>query len=374
MILYVIINEVKEVITLSKLKKNYDKFLQIIVDDKKRNRVQLYLVFMLFLVISFVFSIFNLISKTYPLLIATSSFTVLCAINLLILRFAKHGIGISKTMFELEMMSLFTFFIMSGGIEGFSIIWLLVLPTCGLLFFGRRHGLILISEMFVILLFFMIVKFDFVFPYTDTFRLRFPFVYLAATAIAYLLEFLRETTHKELVSLQQKYESLYKIDALTKAYNRYGFTSAFNALLENDENTKVALAIMDIDDFKHINDTYGHLVGDEVLKAVAKTIDASTIMQNDLFRWGGEEFAVLFQNVESGEAISTCEKIRKNIEALVIKVDGIEIKLTISLGLIITKCLKDKVELEKRLYTADKMLYNAKANGKNCLKYHDYTN
>ena len=66
----------------------------------------------------------------------------------------------------------------------------------------------------------------------------------------------------------------------------------------------------------HYNDTYGHLVGDEVLKAVAKTINASTIMENDLFRWGGEEFAVLFQNVESGEAISTCEKIRKNIVSL----------------------------------------------------------
>ena len=274
----------------------------------------------------------------------------------------------------MEIIILFTYFVISGGIEGFSIVWLLILPTCGMLFFGKKHGIFLSIIMFLILILLFFLPLDFIYDYSNVFRLRFPFVYLASTAISFFLELIRSLTHNELVALQQKYEKLYSIDALTGAYNRYGFNDSFNNLLELDEKTKIGLCILDIDDFKNVNDTYGHLTGDEVLKAIAESLRDTIDEDRDVFRWGGEEFAVLFHEIESDEVINICEDIKKNVENLKIVVDDIEIKVTISLGLIITKCLKDKVELEKRLYTADKLLYDAKQNGKNQLKYHDYTN
>ena len=351
--------------------KNY--FIQI-GDDKKGDSIKLSMVFILFFFIALVFTIINVVSKSYILMIATASFSLLCFIDFIILKYVKHGLQISKQMFELEIFTLFSYFIISGGIEGFSIIWLIILPTSGMLFFGKKHGLILSLLMYLIIIFFMYVPLDFVYNYSQTFRIRFPFVYLSSVAVSLLLEIMREIAYKKLVALQQKYEHLYAIDALTNTYNRYGFTNAFNDLLQMDENTKICLAILDLDDFKLVNDTYGHLVGDEVLKAISSNIK-NTIKSNDnVFRWGGEEFAILFHDIESGEVISTCEKIRKNIENLSIKIEDIEVKVTISLGLIITKCLKDKVELEKRLYTADNLLYEAKAKGKNCIKYLDYTN
>lgn len=346
-----------------------------IATDANREKIQLKLVMTFFAIIAFTFSIFNIISKAYPLLIATSSFTVLCIVNLLIIHFVKNGLFISKLLFEIGMMIMFTYFIISGGIEGFSIIWLLVLPTSGMLFFGRKSGLILSLLMFLILLFFILVPLSFVYEYSNTFRLRFPFIYLSVTIISYLLELLREVNHQELVKLQQKYEKLYSMDSLTSTYNRYGFTNAFHDLLQNDENTKIGLCILDIDDFKLVNDTYGHLFGDEVLKKIAEVLKETTPdpTENDVFRWGGEEFAVLFHDIDSEEAVSICEQIRTNVEKIEMKCNDATIKITISLGLIITNCMKDKVELEKRLYQADNLLYEAKASGKNCLKFYDYT-
>ena len=360
---------------MTKIKNLFLKLAKDIVDENKRDNIQLQIILGLFAIISGTFSIFNIISKAYALMIATASFCILCIINILIIRFLKKGTLIAKLLFEIEILFLFSYFVISGGIEGFSIVWLLILPTCGMLFFGKKHGIILSMIMYLILILLLYLPLDFVYNYSKTFRLRFPFVYLASTAISFFLELVRSLTHNELVALQQKYEHLYAIDALTGAYNRYGFTNSFNKLLQMDENTKIGLCIMDIDDFKKVNDTYGHLVGDEVLRTIASSIRETITSNNDLFRWGGEEFAVLFHDIESGEAITTCEMIRKNIAKLSIKVDDIEIKVTISLGLIITKCLNDKTELETRLYTADQLLYEAKQRtGKNCLKYHDYTN
>ncbi len=351
-----------------------DKVTKISCGDEKET-IQLKLVISFFALIAITFSVFNIISKSYPLLIATSSFALLCIINLIIIKFVKNGLNIAKLLFEIEMIVLFTYFTISGGIEGFSIIWLLVLPTTGMLFFGRKSGLILSISMFVILIVFMLVPFSFVYDYTYTLRLRFPFIYLSVTIISYLLELLREVNYKELKKLQEKYEKLYSMDSLTSTYNRYGFTSAFHALLQNDENSKIGLCILDIDDFKLVNDTYGHLFGDEVLKKIAEVLKETTPdpTENDVFRWGGEEFAVLFHDIDSEEAISICEQIRTNVEKIEMKCNDATIKVTISLGLIITTCMKDKVELEKRLYQADNLLYEAKASGKNCLKFYDYT-
>ncbi len=123
------------------------------------------------------------------------------------------------------------------------------------------------------------------------------------------------------------------------------------------------VAIGDIDDFKKINDTYGHEAGDEVLKAIAKII-ISNLREGDIaVRWGGEEFLLLLHDVSSSAiAYEIVERLRANVEKEVTWHQDKNLKVTISFG--VARC-KGKEEFSKAIKEADKRLYLAKNAGKN---------
>ncbi|WP_457622229.1 GGDEF domain-containing protein [Persephonella sp.] len=148
-------------------------------------------------------------------------------------------------------------------------------------------------------------------------------------------------------------------DPLTKVLNRRSFIGIYNSIINRDDIFPASFMIMDIDDFKKINDTYGHNVGDKVLKKIVDVIK-DNIRKKDIFvRWGGEEFIIFFPETDIEQARVVTEKIRKLIEGLRFE-EGF--KVTISIGL--TKLEKGEflVEAIKR---ADKALYKAKRNNKN---------
>lgn len=151
------------------------------------------------------------------------------------------------------------------------------------------------------------------------------------------------------------------IDALTGAYRKNYFDIKFQKVLE--EKRSVTLVVMDIDDFKKVNDNFGHQVGDNVLK-VFSMIVKSEIRKHDLFaRWGGEEFVLLLEDSTREDVMSKIEKIRTEIEAYDFDVVG---KITSSFGITTFKHGDDTTSLFQR---ADKALYRAKKNGKNRLEY-----
>ena len=124
------------------------------------------------------------------------------------------------------------------------------------------------------------------------------------------------------------------------------------------------ILMLDIDHFKSINDTYGHAVGDEVLKTVAKSISGTTRQTDVAYRYGGEEFVVILNKSELLGASIIAERIRENIAALEIPVDshGNNTKVTISIGGSCSAHSKHSSELMKQ---ADKVLYHAKKRGRN---------
>jgi diguanylate cyclase (GGDEF)-like protein len=143
-------------------------------------------------------------------------------------------------------------------------------------------------------------------------------------------------------------EKMAHTDELTGAYNRRKF-------FENVKNTKGTngLLMIDLDRFKKINDTYGHNMGDEVLKSFAETV-RKNIRKEDFFaRIGGEEFVVILNNLDKKGTITVAEKLRKKIEN--INVNGI--KFTVSIG---ATLFKEGDEIYKVLTKADKALYEAK--------------
>ncbi|MGB4438759.1 MAG: diguanylate cyclase [Sedimentibacter sp.] len=169
------------------------------------------------------------------------------------------------------------------------------------------------------------------------------------------------------ISLQKQSEEAFKNiaikDNLTGLYNRYYFEKRVNDKIEEADkyDEPISMLMLDLDYFKNINDTYGHPVGDEVLKLAAETLK-KVIRQSDyIFRVGGEEFAVLMPKTNINAAVIVAEKVRFALESAEHHVAG---KITASIG--VAERLKFEI-LDDWYKRVDKALYCAKEGGRNCV-------
>ena len=157
-----------------------------------------------------------------------------------------------------------------------------------------------------------------------------------------------------------KYMKKNNLDELTGVYNRKYFSTIFNRLFKQKKN--FYMIIYDIDDFKKVNDTYGHALGDEVIKSIANIAASCTKNYGKVFRYGGEEFIVILDNCNLEKVKEIAENIRSKVEENQWH-EGIII--TISLG--ISSKLDTKEETFEK---ADNNLYISKNNGKNRITYY----
>lgn len=154
-------------------------------------------------------------------------------------------------------------------------------------------------------------------------------------------------------------------DALTKLYNRRYFEniSEREFLRAVRYKTPLTFAVIDIDFFKKINDTYGHQCGDMILKEVAYLINESFRKTDYVFRYGGEEFVVILTDTDENSALCPIERLREHVEKSEFDFDGQKVKVTISVGF-----SSDTINAQNsyELFNfADKALYTAKENGRN---------
>lgn len=153
------------------------------------------------------------------------------------------------------------------------------------------------------------------------------------------------------------------LDSLTGVKNRTAFDANFSREIEFNrrKQTDLSLIVMDIDFFKRINDQYGHAVGDQVLEAVANTVEQTIRSSDALYRYGGEEFVVVLNGTDMDGAKLLAERIRENIEKLRIK-SLKDIAITLSLGVTV---LREDDTAQTLFERADAALYSAKTNGRN---------
>ena len=154
-------------------------------------------------------------------------------------------------------------------------------------------------------------------------------------------------------------------DELTHLYSLRHFRYCIEREVMNFERNGDAftLLLIDADDFKKINDAHGHIIGDTVLMETAQCIAAS-VRDNDLaFRYGGEEFAVLLPSTDAEGGRPVAERIRAAVEAHVVEIEGLQVRLTVSIG--ISSCPKTATDSRGLLMAVDRALYRAKAAGKN---------
>lgn len=168
----------------------------------------------------------------------------------------------------------------------------------------------------------------------------------------------------------EKTEKIAATDALTKLYNRTFFESMFNVYIDEARNGShhLSILLMDIDHFKTVNDTYGHLIGDQVIKHVALVIRNSLRNSDIAVRYGGDEILVVLTGTPIDAAVKIAERMRVAIKKLVSFTTADDEKITLSLSVSIgcTELIDDDqpVSLFER---ADSHLYKAKESGRDCV-------
>lgn len=159
------------------------------------------------------------------------------------------------------------------------------------------------------------------------------------------------------------YKTKMMLDPLTEVNNRQVLEQELPELIRNSEPTRrYGVIFLDVDNFKTVNDTYGHAVGDLVLKSIAKSLSNSVRKNDVVIRYGGEEFVVLLDDVTVESLQLKAERIRRMIETSSVREEGREIRFTISVG---ATLMNPQDSLTQAIERSDDAMYESKKNGKN---------
>ena len=253
---------------------------------------------------------------------------------------------------------------------------------------------------FVIMLFFILVLMEWNVPYTSTRNMGIitVFIWLAAMAalvigvyvppvypiqsqtqiltlsvfhisltcigiaiVLFIVKLVQKTIADSTAAQIAQYREQATIDALTALSNRRGADLFIAELKAGEFSRPWCVAMVDIDDFKKVNDSLGHLVGDEVLRAVSQTLTRTLRRTDMIFRWGGEEFMLFLADVKEDIAVGLLEKICKTIEETPIKTGDASISNTVTIGV----AQVDVKDIHAAIDLCDRRMYYGKRNGKN---------
>nr|WP_315207148.1 GGDEF domain-containing protein [uncultured Albidiferax sp.] len=187
------------------------------------------------------------------------------------------------------------------------------------------------------------------------------------TILARRLSTMRAHMRNQKTQLAQALEKIQRIatrDELTGTANRRFMMEMMREEIQRVDRSGATLmvAILDIDYFKRVNDTYGHQAGDRCLQEFARVVQASIRATDRLARWGGEEFLVLLSDTDFALALACLERVRTQVEQAVVTLGAIEIRITVSIG--VTQ-YQTGDSIEQTIDRADLALYAAKAQGRN---------
>lgn len=348
------------------MKINYTLIKNKLLNEKENKRIVGLCTYITLGIVALVMTVMNIVTKKGILTVATGVFTVLCAVNILLILYSRIGVKIAASLFAVELLALFSFFLISGNPDGFSAIWIVLLPYFGMLFFGRKKGIAISVLIFLeMILFFWtpvgeaVLRYD----YSRTFMMRFPVLYIACFLLAIFLETLRLTTYDEMKRMQELYHDLSIRDPLTGALNRQGMYSLMEDI-SKDKHQSIGVAMFDIDFFKKINDTYGHTAGDIILHdfvaMMGERLDAS------ICRWGGEEFIAIF--FDGAVTEQNLEDFRKEIESHAFN-GADEIRMTVSIG-VYELSGGTTNDIDEYIKNADIAMYKSKRYGRNKIEYY----
>lgn len=186
------------------------------------------------------------------------------------------------------------------------------------------------------------------------------FIFLAFGMIAYLFSTTTQEMEGKLIEYNRKLMKQANTDTLTGLYNRRRTMEYLEKLLETPD-TQISICLCDIDFFKRVNDTYGHDIGDEVLKKISETFQKRLPPDTFISRWGGEEFLLIFPRLNGDETIIALETLRQKIKEIVFDGGTETFSVTLTYGLVEYDYRSDITALLKE---ADEKLYLGKESGR----------
>ena len=252
--------------------------------------------------------------------------------------------------------------------EDYALYWIAVVPPVAYFLLGKKKGRIITLTFLGYMTFFILNRFQGWVQESFTTDSIYNII-IASLVIKLVISYYELSREEAFIALKSKNDELTKLsthDTLTGLYNRFKLDQVLdyevNRGIRSNESFSVILG--DLDRFKFINDTYGHLKGDYILVKIAGIIKDSCRQTDTVGRWGGEEFLIICPNTNLRGAVTLAEKIRSKIENY--QFEGIE-QVTISLG-VTSYSTGDTIEMI--IKNADRALYNAKENSRNKVEHY----
>lgn len=304
-----------------------------------------------------VMGLYNVFFFNYPKYVLVDVFMIIsCAISFFFLRkYQKEQFVIFYISFIVALFVLSFTYINHN--KNFGLIWVYFVPPFLIFLNGHKKGLIFSFIFLALILIIMNVnytKWQEIGWHTGD-SLRFYIALVFDVFFAFVSEYIFS-------KLQSELEKLSITDALTGLSNRRRIDEIMKKEVEKRNRLQFPLTfvILDIDDFKKINDKYGHLKGDDVLRQIAKIIAKNIRIYDSVGRWGGEEFCLILPQTSLNNALVILERLRKTIENTKHDIDEV---VTCSFGVCSTE--NEKISQTQLIKKADLSLYQAKKEGKN---------
>ena len=298
-------------------------------------------------------------------LVALNTFSSIFYFNLLVVKKDTSERSLVYTYFEILIFSVFSEIALGPDygfflyIVGMSAAVFYLVPSYG----NRRFLYQIIGIVTAILLEGVILIFHIRFPMIQKaaapFQTSFYLINIGVTVTIVLAATFFYSKETEKVWKSLEYSNNH--DALTGLYNRR-FLERYIEEIPYGSRTDFVVAMVDIDFFKKVNDTYGHEAGDKVLRKVASCLQDTAGTVNLAVRWGGEEFILYFPDNTQEEVYKKMEQLRQEVESLVIQAAGCHIRITITSGI---ACGLADSNYEKVIRSADEKLYLGKQRGRN---------
>jgi len=335
---------------------------------RSKDALRLYLIYMFSIIgftFTFILGLINLSNSSIVLSVFLLSGALILVLNFIyIMKTDNHYVSSYVILYFFFV--LMVYLVYSGGASNTGPLWAYSLPAMALFLHGFKKGLIVTG------LFLLIISIIFFYPdnalltanYSEEFKVRIILTLLLITFLSSVYEYSNEKSFNHMEKLGEELEDASTRDQLTSLYNRRGYHKNIEKMRENHG----AILMCDIDNFKKVNDLYGHYAGDFTIQEVAKNIQNSVREDDIVVRWGGEEFFVFLSEVTPDEAYNIAEKLRKTIESLDIRYEEhAVISVTLSIGVAV---INDEHYLENAIGNADNAMYVSKAAGRNTTSRH----
>jgi len=287
---------------------------------------------------------------------------VLISLSLMII---KDNISIGEITLSFIGILLMSYLTVTGGCcDGTGILWAYPIIVIILLLKGFLFGLMSSLIYLAVVLFVFFGDQTFVYQYETSFKVRFLSTFFLLAGMAFIYEYLRSTSHRNALIINEKLNLTSRLDPLTELLNRRAAVTEFErefSIYQRHGNV-FSIIILDLDNFKQINDTYGHATGDQALIEVAKQLTSHTRSEDIVVRWGGEEFVIILPGTDLQQAAIKAKNIKQQLSSINYQKLGVSDPITASFGV---QSINNSTDVDDLFVQADKKLYEAKKRGRN---------